>query len=308
MDRSFTYTQQCERQTRAFYRHIYPNHTAYDVANQNQEIVKFTPCGKFLIAITNDSHSVVVYRCIATAITNTNATFSNFFRQEYQLNVTSGTEALCRTFCLFTASGDHLILASATKSAYEGSVPGEYLDDITFIVIRFEDGKVCSKFKFQNDHIYLEHHSGVSLYKDLFTVVGIVSQTITIFKITLAAELVKVATLGPHCNDNDVRVYSVQLKREKLFENSSVPSINGNIPVHSTTATTATTGFVPANRLSYTLPTTTTTTISQQSSTLPVAYVPVIGNSKFITGIKHRILAFLFRKAFHAGNENESVA
>ncbi|KAL2914408.1 acid phosphatase det1 [Polyrhizophydium stewartii] len=153
--------------------------------------------------------------------------FDDFFSLKYERLLTSGSEMLCKDFCLFTLNKRHMILASAVPSGSSGREGRRFphslsciksLDNITFWVIDIETGDVCDKKVFKNDYIYLTHHAGVHLYEDLLGITSVQNQCIHVLHIKDSGQLVHVSTIGYYVHEDDALVLSAQREAEERFQ------------------------------------------------------------------------------------------
>ncbi|KXS22546.1 hypothetical protein M427DRAFT_50845 [Gonapodya prolifera JEL478] len=129
--------------------------------------------------------------------------FSDFFSVEYEVNVTAGTEVLCKEFSLFSEDGKFLVLASAVPSSTppleenSGSLTSiQQLDDVTFWVVELAHGTIVDKRTFKSDYIYLSNHAGVSLLGNRLLITSVQNQTVYMMEIMPSGRLNHVRSLG----------------------------------------------------------------------------------------------------------------
>ena len=159
----------------SFYSDIYPNKTAFSL-QETCFINRFSPCGQYLITFS-DQNCIKIYKFnhLINKPQQETLEFKDFFNKLYKKNLTAGKEMLLKEFCLFTEYGNLMIIASAFPSFLNVN-----LDDITFRVVEIETGAVLDKITYQSDYIYLNNHTGVHLYEELFAVTSVQNQSIYI--------------------------------------------------------------------------------------------------------------------------------
>ncbi|KAF9407098.1 acid phosphatase det1 [Podila epigama] len=263
--------------------------------------------------------------------------FKDFFELLHETVVLKETEDLSKDFCLVTANGLHIIVAAVTPSTggpsdgrlYPCSLSGiSSLDTVVFYVIELASGKIVDKREFKNEHIAISYHTGVSLYESLFAVMLIQSQAIQIIHIKDNGMMIDLHRIGWFNHDDDELElaryrdfneqyiaqcslsssssyfhsgfsmkdddYDMRLKGYDVFAlaPSSVPEFTPDTSYH----------LVPTNSGS-------TAGAASRSFNAHVQYVAQIPygqpqhdepHSQIISGIKQRLLTFLFRKAYNA--------
>jgi hypothetical protein len=93
------------------YSTVYPKATAFDVSVPNCTFRTFSPCGKYLIAFSKNQHALSVYLYNPTKTRLGPIGFNDCFVLHYEKDLTSGTELLCKDFCLFTKDKRFVLLA-----------------------------------------------------------------------------------------------------------------------------------------------------------------------------------------------------
>lgn len=183
------------------------------------------------------------------------------------------------------------------------------LEDVTFYLVGLHDGQVYDKRSFKRDFIHLAHHGGVYLYDNLFVVLSLHTQTIHLFQIK-GTQFVDVRTIGHQCFEDDDLELARQRELEQQYE-SEVSQSKQNIP-----------SFCPDEAAEASLQSLLAASVSCQQylnqpdgkgkNGVPLAMSTgtsheqqgeiLVGSSGPIVGIKHRLLAFLFRKASESPN------
>ncbi|KAF8974836.1 acid phosphatase det1 [Entomortierella lignicola] len=210
------------------------------------------------------------------------------------------------------------------------------LDTVVFYVIELATGKIIDKREFKNEYISIAHHTGVSLYDSLFAVMLIQSQAIQIIHIKNNGKLIDLHRIGWFNHDDDELVLAryrdfneqyiaqqkiksaspfyhpgFKLKDEDFgdprskdrFESLVLAPTMSSISEFSTDATYH---QVPSSS-------STNTGMPTRSVHMNQSYVSQLSynnqsahhddpHSQTISGIKQRLMAYLFRKAFHAND------
>ncbi|KAM7491055.1 hypothetical protein LguiA_033976 [Lonicera macranthoides] len=269
---------------RRFYENVVPSFTLYDVECPDHSFRKFTDDGQYLISFSRNHQDLIVYRpswlsfsCKEENCDDTHELplkskkFESFFTQLYSVTLASRSELICKDFFLYIESNRFGLFATSTAQIHDapaigGAVPGvPSIEKITFHLLRLEDGVVLDERVFRNDYVNLAHNMGVFLYDDLLALVSLRYQRIHILQIRDSGNLVDVRAIGEFCCEDD-----------ELFLNSNAQA-SGTIRM-----------AVPDK--------------SNKLQQVPVNNVgngvhhhqPVPDNS-FLSGIKQRLLSFIFR-------------
>jgi len=270
-------------QNRKFYTNVVPTSTIYNCSIPSSiHIRKFSPCGNYLLCFSKNQHAIQCYAYSPRSIRNEPAeVFASMFTLIYETNLTSGSELLCKDFCLFTQDNRHIILASAIQSGairQERRFPDsltciDSLDDITFWVIDTSTGTVCEKKHFTQEYTYLTGHAGVHLYKDTLAILSIQNQSVYMLKITENGKLEDYRTIGYHNYEDDAAVLSalevLESQRKRVVKK---PRRSGRV------SAAARSGSIEVARAS-----------------------PKIADAR-LSGIKQRLMSFLFRRAHTSGD------
>ncbi|KAK6099842.1 acid phosphatase det1 [Batrachochytrium dendrobatidis] len=152
--------------------------------------------------------------------------FDTVFKIHFEKLLTSGSEMLCKDFCLFAPNGRHMILSSAVPSGNtveEGRrFPSSLdcirnLDHITFWVMDIHTGEVTDKMTFKNDYIYLTNHAGVHLHQNLLGITSVQNQCVYILKLLDAGKLIHINTVGYYTQKDDEAIIERQNEVEAEF-------------------------------------------------------------------------------------------
>ncbi|KAI7825094.1 De-etiolated protein 1 Det1-domain-containing protein [Gamsiella multidivaricata] len=206
------------------------------------------------------------------------------------------------------------------------------LDTVVFYVIELVTGKIIDKREFKNEYITIAHHTGVSLYDSLFAVMLIQSQAIQIIHIKNNGKLIDLHRIGWFNHDDDELVlaryrdfneqfiaqqtikstspfyhHGYSLKDEESgdprakdrFESfalaptmSSMAEFSADATYHQVPSSSSSSIGIPSriNQANYSY-------ISQMAYNQSYYDEP---HAQTISGIKQRLMAHLFRKAFNA--------
>ncbi|KAG0039093.1 acid phosphatase det1 [Podila clonocystis] len=223
--------------------------------------------------------------------------FKDFFELQHETVVLKESEMLSKDFCLVTANGLHIV----------------------------------DKREFKNEHITISYHSGVSLYDSLFAVMLVQSQAIQIIHIKNNGKLVDLHRIGWFNHDDD----ELELARYRDFNEqyiaqrsnaSSAPYYHNGFSIKDddfdarikdrfdtfSLAPSAVPEFAP-DASYHLVPTNSGVTAGAASRNLQAhpSYIAQISygqshhdepHSQTISGIKQRLMTFLFRKAFNAND------
>ncbi|GFR97412.1 DET1 homolog [Elysia marginata] len=233
---------------RRFYQQLVPNLSVLNVEKPPCYLRKFSPDGKFFIAISYDQTSIEIFDFLgsdaAGDLTNTvkgnvipneggvineqypqirMKIFSQFLQRRHVVRVTVGDEVLNRECSLFTDDGRYVIVGSCHQlneeiaSRYyeiyrnnESITPNSklVLEDYSVFVIDLKTGVVCDRKQFKMDKIYLSHNQGLCLYGSVLAILSVQQQTIHVFKVSPQGTLIQVRTIGRFCYDDDEFFYS----------------------------------------------------------------------------------------------------
>ncbi|GMG99237.1 hypothetical protein Nepgr_001077 [Nepenthes gracilis] len=262
---------------RQFYENLVPSYTIYDVECPDHSFRKFTDDGLYLISFSRNHQELIVYRpswlsfsckgqdCDNHYLSVGAKRFESFFTELYCMSLASSNELICKDFFLYMERNQVGLFATSTAQIHDapatgGAVKGvPSIEMITFHLIRLEDGVILDEKVFHNDFINLAHNTGVFLYDDLLAIVSLRYQTIHILQIRDHGNLVDVRAIGAFCREDD-----------ELFLNSNsqfmVASDRNN--QHES----------PVNHVENTM-----------HDNL------VIPDNSFLTGIKQRLLSFIFQ-------------
>ncbi|KAF9093802.1 acid phosphatase det1 [Mortierella sp. AD031] len=209
------------------------------------------------------------------------------------------------------------------------------LDTVVFYVIELATGKITDKREFKNEYIMIAHHSGVSLYDSMFAVMLIQSQAIQIIHIKNNGKLIDMHRIGWFNHDDDELVLaryrdfngqyiaqnSMSASSSYYFhgyspkdEDMSDPRATDRYESFALAPTIASSMEPPSEAAYHQVPSGSTNTsgLSPRANQFNNSYIAYLAqmayrqaqhdepNSQTISGIKQRLMAYLFRKAFYA--------
>ncbi|XP_078446006.1 light-mediated development protein 1 / deetiolated1 (DET1) isoform X2 [Wolffia australiana] len=266
----------CARQ---FYENLVPNCTVYDVDCPENSFRKFTDDGLYLISFSRNLQELIVYRPTWFSFSfkgeasefhylpPKSQRFDSYFTQLYSTPLASCTEFICKDFFLYVENHQFGLFATSTvhnhnAPASDGALPGvPSIEKITFHLVRLEDGSILDEKVFHNDFIHLSHNMGVFLYDELLCITSLRYQAIHIIQIRDSGSLVSVRTIGRFCREDDELFLSSHSKCAAMLDDSREGSPSNNPSVD----------------------------VNGQEQHLASEESP------FLSGIKQRLLSFIFR-------------
>ncbi|XP_010437418.1 PREDICTED: light-mediated development protein DET1 [Camelina sativa] len=283
--------------SRLFYENLVPNSTLYDVESPDHCFRKFTEDGLFLISFSRNHQELIVYRpsWLTYSTTQDDSTtttappslprrvsrFDSFFTQLYSVNLASANELICKDFFLYHHTRRFGLFATSTAQIHDSApspdaVPGvPSIDKITFILLRLDDGVVLDERAFHHDFVNLAHNMGVFLYDDLLAILSLRYQRIHLLQIRDSGHLVDARAIGYFCREDDelflnsssqaMMMGQDKSKQQSLVGNKEDDSAENGLQHHS----------------------------SQPS-----------GSNSFLSGIKQRLLSFIFREIWNEESDN----
>ncbi|OVA00015.1 De-etiolated protein 1 [Macleaya cordata] len=261
---------------RRFYENLVPSCTIYNVECPDHSFRKFTDDGQFLISFSRNHQDLIVYRptwlsfsckdedCDSDDLPSKAKRFESFFTQLYCVSLASSNEFICKDFFLYVESNQFGLFATQTAQTYdaptvEGAIHGvPSVEKITFHLVRLQDGVVLDEKIFCNDFVNLAHSMGVFLYDDLLAIMSLRYQTIHILQIRDSGNLVDVRAIGAFCREDDELFLNSHAQYMAISDKSKQQEVPGN---------------QAENGLQH----------HQQ-----------IPGSSFLSGIKQRLLSFIF--------------
>lgn len=256
---------------------------------------------QFLVSFSLGKSAVHLYRYHGPNIDTTDedtvdsqVLFSRFLSPVYEKTLTTGNEVLCRDFCMFTKNPNRMILASAVTSSLAGaessspsrSFPHSLdwigsLDDLTFWVLDIATGKVLGKKIYLNDYVYLTNHSGVHMFDDYLAIASVQHQSIYINLIRDDGSLIELQCIGWNLFEDDELLAMRYNQNQMDFDEQQGREKRRRIQLSSSSDSSE---------------------IMDESSSFPVLLIteeeqdskkPV----QMLSGLKQRLMSFLFRKA-----------
>ncbi|ORY99862.1 hypothetical protein BCR43DRAFT_501804 [Syncephalastrum racemosum] len=173
---------------------VAPNCTLYNVVvPPDAYLVRFSPDGQYLLAITADSLAIRVYAFrdsvdLIDSLANQTA-FSQCFRLVYEKTMPKGARSyrLERRFCIFTGDSSHMLLVSEHKrdNVDQHQDIGDiwHCQDYKFYLVNVETGGICDTLIFDADYLELLENVCASLFNDLLAIVSLGHEYITGFRL-----------------------------------------------------------------------------------------------------------------------------
>lgn len=118
----------CARQ---FYENLVPSYTIYDVDCPDHFFRKFTDDGQYLISFSRNNQDLIVYRptwlsysckeenCDSHELPPKAKRFDSFFTQLYCVSLASGNEFICRDFFLYVENNQFGLFATSTSQIHD---------------------------------------------------------------------------------------------------------------------------------------------------------------------------------------------
>ncbi|CAH8272810.1 unnamed protein product [Arabidopsis lyrata] len=278
---------------RHFYENLVPSYTLYDVDSPDHCFRKFTEDGLFLISFSRNHQELIVYRPSwltysttsddddSTPLPRRASKFDSFFTQLYSVNLASSNELICKDFFLYHKTRRFGLFATSTAQIHDSSptndaVPGvPSIDKITFILLRLDDGDVLDERVFLHDFVNLAHNMGVFLYDDLLAILSLRYQRIHLLQIRDSGHLVDARAIGYFCREDDELFLNSSSQAMMSQDKSKQQSLSGNKDDDD----------VAENGLHHSQP--------QPNPT-----------NSFLSGIKQRLLSFIFREIWNEESDN----
>ncbi|CAN8246662.1 unnamed protein product [Cochlearia groenlandica] len=284
---------------RQFYENLVPSFTLYDVECPDHCFRKFTEDGLFLISFSRNHQELIVYRpswltyssdssdSAAAAsppppLPRRASKFESFFTQLYSVNLASVNELICKDFFVYSHENRFGLFATSTAQIHDsppspGAVPGvPSIDKITFILLRLDDGVILDERVLLHDFVNLAYNMGVFLYDDLLAILSLRYQKIHLLQIRDSGHLVDARAIGYFCREDD-----------ELFLNSSSQASNVTAMV---TQDKSKQQSLSANRDD--------DVVNGLHDSQPSS------ENSFLSGIKQRLLSFIFREIWNEESDN----
>ncbi|XP_072968239.1 light-mediated development protein DET1 isoform X3 [Typha angustifolia] len=266
---------------RQFYENLCPSYTIYDIDCPDHSFRKFTDDGQYLVSFGQNHQDLIVYRptwlsfsckeedCDSDNLPQKARRFDSFFSQLYCVSLASSNEFICKDFFLYMESHKFGLFATSTAQSHEapdseGAIHGvPSIEKITFYLVRLEDGVVLDEKSFHNDFVNLAHSMGAFLYEDLLCIVSLRYQTIHILQIRDSGNFVEVRNIGTFCREDDELFLHSHAQCIAAQDRSKIDGLSSNELSNG---------------------------IQQPQVTHGIS---------FLTGIKQRLLSFIFRKTWN---------
>eukprot|EP00002_Diphylleia_rotans_P016431 TRINITY_DN3196_c0_g1_i6.p1 TRINITY_DN3196_c0_g1~~TRINITY_DN3196_c0_g1_i6.p1 ORF type:complete len:540 (+),score=75.80 TRINITY_DN3196_c0_g1_i6:45-1664(+) len=253
------------------YEHIVPNTTAYNIVTPPVHFKRFTPDGKFLLCISQNQTSLIIYEFRGYAGCGaTTDNFENYFTKKGEIVLANRPSYLCKDFCLITEHHDFVIVASSFNDPYTTDATNqttETREETIFHLIHIDQVKEYDRIIRKNDGIFILNHVGVSICQDRFAVLGLFSQQIALYRIHPSGKFIFINEIGKYCRDDDALLVSQERNAEAAYISF----------LESTIGPSALEKFDQVEQL-------------PPSSSIHPGFYPVL---------MQRVLAFLYRRSVH---------
>uniref|UniRef100_A0A1J3D9M5 Light-mediated development protein DET1 n=1 Tax=Noccaea caerulescens TaxID=107243 RepID=A0A1J3D9M5_NOCCA len=274
---------------RHFYENLVPSFTLYDVECPDHCFRKFTEDGLFLISFSRNHQELIVYRPswlsystdsedTAPPLPRRASRFDSFFTQLYSVNLASANELICKDFFLYFHAHRFGLFATSTAQIHDsaptpGAVPGvPSIDKITFVLLRLDDGVILDERVFLHDFVNLAYNMGVFLYDDLLAILSLRYQKIHLLQIRDSGHLVDAREIGYFCREDDELFLNSNSQMMMTQDKNKQQNLSGNREDDA------------ENGLHRSLPN---------------------AENSFLSGIKQRLLSFIFREIWNEESDNK---
>ncbi|KAG6489349.1 hypothetical protein ZIOFF_050618 [Zingiber officinale] len=274
---------------RQFYENLVPGCTICDIDCPDHSFRKFTDDGQYLVSFSMNMQDIIVFRpkwlsysfkgenCDHQTLAQKAKKFDSFFTHLYSISLGSSNESICKDFFLYLENHQFGLFATTTQTqihelaSIDGTVLGfPSIEKITFHLVRLNDGVVMDEKSFRNDYVSLIHNMGVFLHDNLLCVFSLRYQTIHILQVRESGNLVDVRSIGPFClEDDELFLKSHSQCSEVVNKSRSEESVH--------------------------------------LSTNNIHHQQVTQANSFLSGIKQRLLSFIFRKAWNEESDPSLV-
>ncbi|URE15996.1 De-etiolated protein 1 Det1 [Musa troglodytarum] len=292
---------------RHFYENLVPSYTICDIDCPDHSLRKITDDGRYLVSFSRNLQDIIVYRptwlsfsfkgenCDYQSLTQKAKKFDSFFTQLYSVSLGSSSEFICKDFFLYLEDHQFGLFATSTAQSHEvpaieGAIHGvPSIEKITFHLVRLKDGVVMDEKSFCNDFVNLAHSMGVFLYEDLLCIMSLRYQTIHILQVRDSGNLVDVRNIGSFCLEDDELFLNSHAQVLKFKFCCASDFFDDNIVTNDANIHFLQCMIVPnKGKL----------VGSVHESANGIHHEPVAQASSFLTGIKQRLLSFIFHKAW----------
>lgn len=132
----------CARQ---FYENLVPSYTIYDVESPDHSFRKFTDDGQYLISFSRNHQELIVYRptwlsfsckeedCNKHELPAKAMRFESFFHQLYCVTLASSNELICKDFFLYMENNQFGIFATSTAQIQDAPATGGAISGVPSI-------------------------------------------------------------------------------------------------------------------------------------------------------------------------------
>ena len=168
----------------------------------------FTPDGRHLVCFSLNLRRLLVHRYQREGKKGpehgAKATFDQFFRPVFDLEVCGEGEQLCKSFSACVHGGRFLLVASSAKcSPARGGDRSPAYERVAIHVVDLEHGVKTDEVVFEKDFVWLTQNQGISIHENVLSVLSVRNQEIRLFHASAIGRLVKLRTIGDFVNEDD---------------------------------------------------------------------------------------------------------
>ncbi|XP_022726816.1 light-mediated development protein DET1 isoform X2 [Durio zibethinus] len=255
---------------RRFYENLVPSYTIYDVECPDHSFRKFTDDGQYFISFSRNHQDLIVYRptwlsfsCKEEDCDNTHELppkakrFESFFTQLYVRSLASCNELICKDFFLYMESNQFGIFATSTAQIQDVPAVDGAIQGVPSIE------KITFHLLRLEDGVILDEKVFHNDYVNLAHNMGVFLYDDLLAVVSLRYQTIHILQIRDSGNLVDVRAIGAYCREDdELFINSS-SQLSGNC------------GDIVDNGIHHDQPN---------------------SNSYFLSGIKQRLLSFIFRE------------
>ncbi|KAJ9680962.1 hypothetical protein PVL29_020063 [Vitis rotundifolia] len=257
---------------RRFYENLVPSCTIYDVECPDHSFRKFTDDGQYLISFSRNNQDLIVYRptwlsfsckeedCDSYDLPLKAKRFESFFTQLYCVSLASSNEFICKDFFLYMESNQFGLFATSTAQIHDAPATGGAVQGIPSIEkITFHLLRLEDGFRL-DERVF--HNDFVNLTHSM----GVFLYDDLLAIVSLRYQTIHILQIRDSGNLVDVRAIGTFCREDdELFLNSNAQRVAGP---HQ----------LPRNHVENGLD-----------------HNQINMNNSFLSGIKQRLLSFIFR-------------
>ncbi|XP_030499339.1 light-mediated development protein DET1 isoform X2 [Cannabis sativa] len=255
---------------RRFYENLVPSHTIYDIECPDHLFRKFTEDGQYLVCFSRNHQELIVYRpswlsfsckdedCDIHDLPPQAKKFDSFFTQLYCVSLASSNELICKDFFLYMESNQYGLFATSTTQIHDAPAVGGAIQGVPSIE------KITFHLLRLEDGVVLDEKVFNDDFINLAHNMGVFMHDDLLAVVSLRYQTIHILQIRDSGNLVDVRAIGAFCSEDdELFLNSNVPTMGVQLTENNV-----------ENGLHQGLPN---------------------SSNYFLSGIKQRLLSFIFR-------------